>query len=309
MLIGLLAGAFFSATFVLNRVMSVEGGHWYWSGALRYGYMLLFLGSGIALFQGPSFLRAVFRQLFLHPLFWIISGSIGFGAFYALICFSADHSPGWVVATTWQLTIIASLFVLMGFGRRFPKKIWAWALVVLGGVSLVNLGEFEAESIGSLAVGIMPVILAAFCYPLGNQLVWEAKAGTRVGNRQVPKLDSPVLDNAFARVFLLSAGSIPFWIILYLFTGPGIPSPGQWVNTAFVALFSGVVATTLFLYARGQADTPAKLAALDATQSSEVIFALAGEILFLGAGFPNALGVAGIFMAGLGLMAFAWSSR
>lgn len=325
MLIGLLAGAFFSTTFVLNRVMSLEGGHWYWSGALRYGYMILLLGSGIALFQGFSFLRTVFRELLLHPLFWTLSGSIGFGAFYALICFSADHSPGWVIATTWQLTIIASLFVLMGFGRRFPGKIWAWALVVFGGVSLVNLGEFEAESIGSLALGIIPVLLAAFCYPLGNQLVWEARAEAPVGIKtgiksgtmartkalfpRVPKLDSPVLDNAFVRVFLLSAGSLPFWIILYLFTDPGIPSPGQWVNTALVAVFSGVVATTLFLYARGRADTPAKLAALDATQSSEVIFALAGEILFLGAGFPNLLGIAGIFIAGLGLIAFAVSSK
>lgn len=309
MLIGLTAGAFFSATFVLNRLMSLEGGHWYWSGALRYGYMLLFLGGGIALFQGPGILRAVFRELRLHLVFWTLAGSIGFGAFYALICFSADHSPGWVVATTWQLTIIASLFVLMGFGRRFPKKIWVWAVVVFGGVSLVNLGAVEAESLGSLSTGILPVALAAVCYPLGNQLVWEAKAGTRIMTWQVPKIESPVMDNAFARVFLLSAGSIPLWIILYLITGPGLPGSGQLVNTAWVAGLSGVVATTLFLFARGVADTPAKLAALDATQSSEVIFALAGEIIFLGAGFPNALAITGIFITGLGLTAFAGSSK
>ena len=54
--------------------------------------------------------------------FWTVAGSVGFGGFYALICFSADHSPGWVIATTWQSTIIASLFVLMGFGRRFLQN-------------------------------------------------------------------------------------------------------------------------------------------------------------------------------------------
>ena len=30
MLLGLAAGMFFSATFILNRAMSLEGGHWYW---------------------------------------------------------------------------------------------------------------------------------------------------------------------------------------------------------------------------------------------------------------------------------------
>jgi drug/metabolite transporter (DMT)-like permease len=305
MTIGLISGGFFSATFVLNRVMSLEGGHWFWSAALRYGYMLLFLGIGMGLTRGWPFLKALFKELHRNALFWSVAGSIGFGAFYALICFSADHSPGWVVAVTWQLTIIASLFVLTGFGRRFPKKIWAWALVVFGGVCLVNLGHFETAHPRSLLMGAIPVIVAAFCYPLGNQLVWEAK----FGRRGVPKIDEFILDNVFARVFLLSAGSIPFWGVLYFLTDPGQPLPGQWVNTATVALFSGVVATSLFLYARGKADTPAKLAAVDATQCSEVVFALGGEIFFLGAGFPNAIGITGILITGVGLIAFARSSK
>ncbi len=305
MTIGLIAGGFFSATFVLNRVMSLGGGHWFWSAALRYGYMLVFLGFGIAVTRGFSFLKLLVKELFFNGLFWIISGSIGFGGFYALICFSADYSPGWVVATTWQLTIIASLFVLQGFGRRFPKKIWAWALVVFGGVCLVNLGHFEISNFKPLLVGALPVLLAAFCYPLGNQLVWEAKTG----RRGVPKIDKPIIDNAFAKVFLLSAGTIPFWGALYFFVDPGPPFPGQWVNAALVALLSGVVATSLFLYARGKADTPAKLAAVDATQCSEVVFALAGEVLFLGATLPNFLGATGILITIMGLVAFATASK
>jgi len=305
MTIGLVSGGFFSATFVLNRMMSLGGGHWFWSGALRYGYMILFLGAGIAIIQGLPFFKAMIDVLYRHLLFWIISGSIGFGAFYALICFSADHSPGWVVATTWQLTIVASLFVLQGFGRRFPKKIWVWALVVFGGVCLVNLSHFEVSNLKPLFMGAIPVGVAAFCYPLGNQLVWEAKSG----QRGVPKIDGLILDNVFAKVFLLSMGSIPFWVLLYLLTDPGIPCPGQWMNTALVALLSGVVATSLFLFARGRADTPAKLAAVDATQCSEVLFALGGEVVFLGAALPNSIGMAGIFITGLGLIAFARFSK
>jgi hypothetical protein len=41
--IGLLSGLFFSSTFILNRLMSMEGGHWVWSGSLRYAYMILML--------------------------------------------------------------------------------------------------------------------------------------------------------------------------------------------------------------------------------------------------------------------------
>ena len=305
MMIGLVSGGFFSATFVLNRVMSLGGGHWFWSGALRYGYMILFLGLGIAIIQGLPFFKEMINVLYRHLLFWIVSGSIGFGAFYALICFSADYSPGWVVATTWQLTIIASLFVLQGFGRRFPKKIWGCALVVFGGVCLVNLSHFELSHLKSLFLGAIPVGVAAFCYPLGNQLVWEAK----IGRRCVPKIDGLVLDNAFAKVFLLSLGSIPFWGLLFFLTDPGLPSPGQWMNTALVALLSGVVATSLFLYARGAADTPAKLAGVDATQCSEVLFALGGEVLFLGTALPNFTGLMGILVTGVGLIAFARFSK
>lgn len=137
--IGLLAGLFFSSTFILNRLMSLEGGHWLWSAALRYGYMVLLLMIGLPLFRGGPSLHALLRLFGRHWKFWTLAGSIGFGGFYALICFSADHAPGWVVATTWQLTIIASLFVLMGFGRSFPRRTWIFSGIVFSGILLVNL--------------------------------------------------------------------------------------------------------------------------------------------------------------------------
>ena len=42
-ILGIIAGAFFSTTFVLNELMSVSGGHWLWSASLRYFFMILFL--------------------------------------------------------------------------------------------------------------------------------------------------------------------------------------------------------------------------------------------------------------------------
>ncbi len=148
--------------------------------------------------------------------------------------------------------------------------------------------------------GATPVLAAAFLYPLGNQLVWEAKRG----RKGLPGVDGPLLENAFAKVLLLSLGSLPFWILLFPFTDATVPSHGQYVNVALVALFSGVIATSLFLSARNGADNASKLAAVDATQSSEVLFALAGEAFFLQASLPNLPGIFGLLIACAGLVAF-----
>ena len=300
MSIGLVAGLFFSATFVLNRLMSLENGHWFWSASLRYAYTLLLLGLGLRLFKGGAFCRAVLGEFRRHWRFWCAAGSIGFGGFYALLCFAADFAPAWVVAATWQFTIIASLFVLACFGKRPAGAIWLYALVVFVGVALVNLSEADLAALGPLLLGALPVLAAAFLYPLGNQLVWEAKQG----RRGLPSPAQEVVDNAFAKVFLMALGSVPFWLVLYAFTTPGAPTTGQLANTALVALFGGVFASALFLYARSQARNASQLAAVDATQASEAVFALAGEILLLGAAPPNAVGLAGLLIAAAGLIAF-----
>jgi drug/metabolite transporter (DMT)-like permease len=300
MTLGLAAGLFFSATFILNRAMSLEGGHWYWSASLRYLYMVGLLGAGLSLVKGGKYFRRVLAEFLRHWAFWVISGSIGFGGFYALICFAADHSPGWVVATTWQLTIIASLFVLVLFGRTFPKRIWVYSAVVFAGILLVNISRIATEHAMTLLLGASPVLFAAFLYPLGNQLVWEATHG----RQRLPRVDAGLLENAFAKVFLLSLGSLPFWALLYPFTGAPLPAQGQLVTVALVALFSGVIATSLFLAARNSAEHASQLAAVDATQSSEVLFALAGEVLFLQASLPSLTQLVGMLIACAGLVAF-----
>lgn len=299
-LLGLLSGLFFSSTFILNRMMSLEGGHWVWSAALRYAYMILLLLATLPLFQGVKTIRGVFRLYIRHLRFWTIAGSIGFGVFYALICFSADHAPGWIIATTWQLTIIATLFVLICFGRTFPRRIWFFSLIVFAGVLMVNLSYFESYRLNDLLMGGIPVLIAAFCYPIGNQLVWETKHGGPL----IPKIDDPLLENPFVKVLLLSLGSVPFWLLLIGICAPPLPSTGQLVNTALVALFSGIVATSLFLFARQKAKSAGELAAVDATQSSEVVFAMIGEILILSSPLPKSTAVAGIFLVFTGLLLF-----
>ncbi len=293
-LLGILSGAFFSTTFILNEVMSLEGGHWLWSAALRYMFMVLFLTLIILARGGPGQISKVIKLFGDHWQFWIIAGGIGFGGFYALICFSADFSPGWVIAATWQFTVVASLFVFMLFGRSFPKRVWIFSSVIFLGVILVNLAHIDHFDLKALILGGLPVLGAAFCYPFGNQLVWEANHGH---HKRVPKIDSPILEDVFNKVLLMTLGSLPLWIILIVLIHPPLPASSQIMNTALVALFSGVFATGIFLFARNLAANSNELAAVDATQSSEVIFALMGGILFLGGKMPN-----GVSLFGLGLI-------
>ncbi|MGM8897677.1 MULTISPECIES: multidrug resistance efflux transporter family protein [unclassified Psychrobacter] len=361
-LLGLLAGAFFSSTFVLNELMSAAGGHWFWSASLRYVFMLLLLTVMIAIQHGMgriSALWSVFRQ---HWVFWCITGSIGFGVFYTGICYAGDHASGWVVAATFMFTVVSSLLVLLAFGQRFDKKFVVYALVVFAGVVLVNISEGlhapnNANTIPltqMLLYGALPALIAAFSYPIGNQLVWQASynakqykantqadqqsshpmraetallasahddssalsehginhAPTKTSNLQtlmgcIPVIETDLLQNAFNKVWLMTVGSLPFWLVLGIIVRPELPGGAQVFNTLLVALLSGVAATSLFLYAREQAVTSSEVAGVDSTQASEIIFALIGGMILLGNPLPSAMGLFGIVLIIVGLILFA----
>jgi drug/metabolite transporter (DMT)-like permease len=299
--LGTLAALFFSSTFILNRAMSLQGGHWVWTASLRFGFMLIFLILLILLTKGRKALVEV-REVFLeHLAFWVLAGSIGFGAFYALITFSSRYATGWVVATTWQTTILATPIVLAFFGRKVPRKGLLFTGLIFVGILLVNLEHAKSAHLREFLFSALPVLAAAFAYPVGNQLVWEARLGQ---HPRVPRIDHPILEDAFARVLLLTLGSLPFWAVLLLIASPPAPTGEQLFSTALVALLSGVVATTLFLYARHFCRKPYEIAAVDATQSMEVVFSLLGEVLFLGGAFPGPVGAAGIAFTILGLGAY-----
>lgn len=300
-LLGVLSGAFFSSTFILNEVMSVSGGHWLWSATLRYFFMIMFLALILFFQGGVQRLVDVYKLFMSNYLFWTLSGTIGFGFFYALICFSADFSPAWVIASTWQFTVVSTLFVLMFFGKKFPKKIWFFSIIIFIGVCLVNLSHIDTFNLKALLLGGIPILIASFCYPIGNQLVWEAKNGD---HKSVPKIKSKLLNNAFNKVFLLSIGSLPLWFILLAIIQPQAPSNSQIINTALVALLSGVLATSIFLYARNIAKNSNEIAAIDATQASEVVFALLGGMIFLGNTSLNFISIIGLSLIMIGLFLF-----
>ena len=300
-LLGALAALFFSATFILNRAMSLEGGHWLWSASLRYAFMLPVLVLWTLASGGPKALAEALALFARNPLFWTLAGSVGFGVFYAGVTLAAAYSPGWVTATTWQATILATPLVLALLGRRVPKKGLAFTAAIFAGIVMVNLEQAGTMTgIGSLW-GVAAVLTAAVAYPFGNQLVWEARHG---GKGRIPRIDQPSLDAGRTPTLLLTIGSIPFWLILIAAIQPPPPSQGQVIQTGLVALSAGVIATTLFLRARSRARNAYELAAVDATQALEVVFCLAGETLLLAAPLPGPLGAAGIALAVGGLVLY-----
>ena len=385
-LLGLLAGAFFSSTFILNELMSNAGGHWFWSASLRYIFMWLIITAIIILQHGFARIKElalIFRQ---HWGFWCLTGSIGFGLFYTGICYAGDHVAGWVVAATFMFTVVTSLIVLMAFGQRFDKKFIIYAFLVFIGVVLVNVSEgLSASALADidsapmaemLLYGALPALIAAFSYPIGNQLVWQVSHNSRKHNSRkhseklqparegdsklhnnkdhnvdanqaliseaydlsaalnsaadnsmtlktnptieakpantlqnliarIPAIETTLLQNAFNKIWLMTLGSLPFWVVLGVLIHPEPPATTQIFNTLLVALLAGVAATSIFLYAREQAVTSSEVAGVDSTQASEVIFALIGGILLLNNTLPSALGLVGIGLIMLGLILFA----
>jgi len=384
-LLGLLAGAFFSSTFILNELMSNAGGHWFWSASLRYVFMWLIISAVIILQHGFRRIQALASIFLQHWRFWCLTGSIGFGVFYTGICYAGDHVAGWVVAATFMFTVVTSLFVLLVFGQRFDKKFIIYAFLVFIGVVLVNVSEgLRASALADidsapmaemLLYGALPALIAAFSYPIGNQLVWQvshnsrkhhphkdkaktqqAKEANKPNREQsyhenanqplvseafdlsavmsstsdnnatlktpssievipssplqnliarIPTIETSLLQNAFNKVWLMTLGSFPFWLVLGTFIQPEPPATTQLFNTLLVALLAGVAATSIFFYAREQAVTSSEVAGVDSTQASEVIFALIGGILLLDNAIPSAMGLVGIGLIILGLILFA----
>lgn len=337
---GLIASAFFSTSFVLYQLMSVQGGHWFWSASFRCFFMWLLLSVFILLQNklNPSKLLELCKLFASHWQFWCVTGGIGLGT-YGLLAFAADYAQGWVIAATYLFTVVASLVVLSFFGQSFQKKVIVYSVIVFIGVVLANVGEGLRHSTSQgtdwhalLLFGALPAFIASFCFPLGNQLIWQAaqpkgdsthpthemsKAANNEARKvtselatskllqKVPQVTSPLLSNPLHKVWLMSLGSLPMWLVLGFMVQPPAPSVSQMTISFLVALMAGVLGTTTFLHARSLAKQPQQLAAVDATQGSEIIFALLGGMLLLHTPMPSGLSFVGIALVIIGLVLFA----
>lgn len=296
--IGIISALFFAVTFILNRSMELEGGSWLWSSSLRYFFMLPLLIVIVAI-RGKHGFSNLAKEMKAKPGAWVVWSFVGFVLFYGPLTFAAAFGPGWLVSGTWQFTIIAGvllapLFVTLVNDKPVRQKIPLISLgiscIILIGILLIQVPQAKSVPIESLLLGIIPVIIAAFAYPLGNRKMMNLCSG---------RVDS------FQRVLGMTIASLPFWIILavYAFFTVGLPSSSQVTQSLLVALSSGVIATVLFFLATDRArHDQGKLAAVEATQSIQVLFVMIGEMILLSAPLPAPIALAGLGIIIIGMI-------
>ncbi|WP_203363311.1 multidrug resistance efflux transporter family protein [Bacillus sp. REN10] len=306
-ILGVLSAFFFAFTFVLNRLMEVGGGHWMWSASLRYMFMVPLLIAVVAMRKG---LRPLFQEMKRHPSSWLLWSIVGFGFFYAPLCFAAAYGPGWLIAGTWQMTIIsgsllAPLFFITistpaGTKKQrgtIPVRGLAMSLIILLGVIFMQMEHARNLSWQAVISCTWPIVIASFAYPLGN--------------RKMMDMCSNRLD-AYQRVLGMTLASLPFWLLLsaYAAVTVGWPSESQVMQSGLVALFSGVFATVLFFAATDLVrDNMQKLGAVEATQSFEVLFAVILEVLLLSAPLPTAISWMGMLLIIIGMILHSYVSH
>lgn len=306
-LLGVSASFFFAFTFVLNRSMELSGGSWVWSASLRYVFMIPFL---LLLVVSRRKLAPLLQEMRRNPGPWLLWSFVGFGLFYAPLCFAAAYGPGWLIAGTWQITIISGALLTPLFYEtvhvnqgpvkirgKIPFKGLAMSTIILLGILLMQMEHAGQLTSNEIGLGILPVVLASFAYPLGNRKMMDVCEG---------RLDS------YQRVLGMTLASLPFWILLscYGLGTAGLPTQAQVMQSLLVAVSSGLIATVLFFQAtdsvRGNMQ---KLAAVEATQSMEVLFAVVGEVVILASPLPSVLSWMGMLLVIIGMILHSYVSR
>lgn len=306
-LLGIFSAFFFAFTFVFNRAMELDGGSWMWSASLRYFFVILLLGIIVAARKNA---RAVFIEMKKAPGHWLLWSFVGFGLFYAPLTFASSFAPGWLIASTWQITIIsgsllAPLFIekiqqndgtFIKRKGRIPWKGLGFSSLILFGVMIMQAEHASSLSLKEALLCIIPMVIASFAYPLGNRKMME------------------VCDNrldAYQRVLGMSIASLPVWLILAIiaFFTVGAPSSNQVFQSGLVALFSGVAATVLFFMATDLVrNNMEKLGAVEATQSLEVLFAVIGEVFLLASTGPSLISWIGMVLVTGGMVLHSYMS-
>ena len=287
LLLGLLASFFFAFTFLLNRSMHLSGGSWIWSASLRYLFTFPMFALLVWRTSGFSRVHAAIRQ---SPLAWLLWSTVGFGLFYAPISFAGDHGESWLVAASWQVTIVMGLLLSPLFHKKIAVKNLGAAAIILVGVFLLQLENIVSFRLTSVAQTLLPILIAAVAYPLGN--------------RKMMALCPPEI-GTIERIYGMTLCSLPFWLLLALYGlfTRGLPSASQTIQSLGVAVLSGVIATLLFFKATDLVkESQRQLAVVESTQSFEVLFTLIGGVLLLQDSLPDTFGWVGVGLIVLGMV-------
>ena len=260
-----------------------------WSASLRYIFTLPMMLLILLCTPGHK-LQKVLADMKKQPVVWLLWSTIGFGLFYLPLTLASVFGESWLVAASWQITIVAGVLLTPLFGKKIPVRQLMMSVVILTGIFLLQAPNLSAQGIGKNAAALIPILIAAFSYPLGNRKMMQY---------------CPAELDTNQRVFGMTLASMPFWIVTAVIAGTraGLPGSGQVVQSLGVALFSGVIATVLFFHATDLVKANQRhLAVVEATQCGEVIFTLAGGILLLNDKIPDGLGFLGIGLIVAGMI-------
>jgi len=294
-LIALASALFFTATYVLNRAIATSGGHWAWSATLRYFLTLPMLACVLPWRGGFA---GVWRALRAHPGAWLVWSGVGFTLFCVCLTWAAAYAPAWLVAGTFQLTVIAGMLlaplIYDDARSRLPRGALALGVLIVAGVAAMQLGHFNGKLDRDAWLALASVTISAFLYPLGNRkiLLHLERTGETL--------------NATQRVFGMTLASQPFWIAVAIYAGSvaGVPPWSQIALAAGVALFAGTIATILFFHATAlvQEDASA-LGAVEAMQAAEILFSTVLGVALLGEAAPHGIALGGALVVALGIVA------
>ncbi|MHA6248193.1 multidrug resistance efflux transporter family protein [Pontibacter sp. CAU 1760] len=301
-LLGTVACAFFSSTYILNSFLAAKGGHWAWTAGLRTFFLVILLSLLLAAKGQLGHLLRVMRQ---HIWVWLFWGSVAFGLNFYLLTYAASFGPGWLVAGVFQFTIVAGIllspFLYKDHRAKIPLKALLLSILIIVGIACMQWSQKDgAYTLQQLWTCIGLVLLVAFTWPLANRKLLLHVEESRLHL------------SAIQRVAGTAIGCIPAQLLLmgYGYAQAGLPGQEQLLAVCIISLSSGVVGSILFFKAMHLARLDASsLAAVEATQAVEILFTVIGEALLLGIAWPNGLGNIGMLIIISGLVLYSLASR
>ncbi len=300
--LALLSALFFTCTYVLNRAAATAGGHWAWTACLRY---LITLPILLLVMRWQGGVAPVWRAIRRHPGPWLLWSGVGFVLFYLCLSFAAASGPSWLVAGTFQLTVIAGIlcapFLYRDARAKLPLPALAIGAVIVAGVGLMQFGHGGGALDRAGWIALACVVVSAVTYPLANRALLLHL------ERAQSEANAPEL-NATQRVFGMTLASQPLWwlVAAFAYGHSGPPPVAQVGLAAGVALSAGVIATVLFFHATGMVrNDPTALAAAEAMQAAEILFSVLIGALWLGEAWPQGRTLAGAVIVIVGIAAIS----
>ena len=278
--------------------MASSGGDWLWTASLRFLFMMPFFLI-IVIVKRNSQLRFVFHTIKENWKSWFLWSQVAFGLFYIPLCFASSLAPGWLIASTWQITIIAGSvlapFLESNLSKRKQSRIskqdgFIFSVILLG-IVIIELQHMALANVTPLLVAFIAVLIAAVAYPLGNRKIMIVSHHTANLNTD-------------ERILAMLICSLPTWLICSSigFFRSGMPETAQVASSLLVAFFSGVIATYLFFLSTQMVHTNIrKLATIEALQSLEVVFSVVLGMIVLHDTFPKLLTMVGLGLVVLGV--------